>query len=337
MENGKIKITIIRCVAAALCTAIVAYSGISTTDKICENNIAISGGSSQRGSDSGLSSDDEFEAQFSDMSDDTASEEGASDSTSGDDFSSSDADLPSGDSSSSASSSSGTSSASGSSSGSKSGGTASKKKITLTGGLSSTNKEEVLEYYKLVSKKNANLLFTKTLTLVSMNGGKNISQKMIDIFTPIAQKALAKNTINDEPYPGKPDKIVASDWQAAKAVNDGTYTTVYVKVVPQTDGYNGSEYEGTTGRSMGVLDGIDRALQDMGAVTVDFSKTKMTIEYQNPTIKLKVKNSTGELVKGGCEWGYSTHPYIETMDAKVLAINIHLEGAGGYINYSVKY
>ncbi len=334
MENGKVKATIIKCVAAALCTAIVAYSGILNTDKLCKNKIEVSTGSSQRSSDSGLSSDDEFEAQFSDMSDDTTSEEDTTDGEADSDSAFSDA-ASSADTS--FSSSSGTSAGSGSSSAGKSSGTASKKKITLTGGLSSTNKEEVLEYYKLVSKKNANLLFTKTLTLVSMNGGKNISQKMIDIFTPIAQKALAKNTINDEPYPGKPDKILPSDWQAAKAVNDGTYTTVYVKVVPQTDGYNGSEYEGTTGRSMGVLDGIDRALQDMGAVTVDFSKTKMTIEYQNPTIKLKVKNSTGELVKGGCEWGYSTHPYIETMDAKVLAINIHLEGAGGYINYSVKY
>lgn len=333
MKNGKVKATVIKSVAAVLSTVLITYTSISNAEKICQTKLDISSGNIVPQSQIGLESfDEEFEAQFSDMDlDDTAQSGGTEGTAEG--TSSSDDSAPAEE-----NSSGGSSSADKTASSSKSGGTASaKKKITLTGGLNSSNKEEVLEYYKLVSKKNANLLFTKTLTLVSMDGGKNISQRMIDVFTPIAQKALEKNTITNEPYPGKPDKIVPSDWQAAKAVNDGTYTTIYVKVVPQTDSYNGSEYEGTAGRSMGVLDGIDRALQDMGAVTVDFSKTKMTIDYINPCIKLKVKNSTGELVKGECAWGYSTHPLIETMDAKVIGFNIHLEGAGGYINYSVKY
>lgn len=326
MKNKNIKPTVIKCIAAAVCTLIIAETCLSNADKFCENKIQVSsGGAAMLADDPESYTDPEFEAQFADMEDTSSSDDTASSDIQND------ADGSSADSSQAG----GTSSTGKTSSDSKT--TAAKKTITLTGGLSSTNIDEILEYYKLVSKKNSNLLFTKTLTLVSMDGGKNISQRMIDVFTPIAQKALAKNTITNEPYPGKPDKITAADWQAAKAVNDGTYTTLYIKVVPQTDSYNGSEYEGSCGRTMGVLDGIDRALQEMDMITVDFNSTKMTIKYLNPTVKVKVKNSTGELVKGECEWRYRTNPYIETMDAKFLAINIHLEGAGGYIDYSVKY
>lgn len=325
MENGKVKATVIKCIAAVLCTAITAGAGIMNTDKICKNNLEISGGSAGKAAVVADNTNSEFEAMFEDdgLQGQTGDEDPAEDSSATEDYGQGE-------------SASGTAAAQSGTKQTVKKNTA-KKEITLTGGLSSTNKEEILEYYKLVSKKNSKLLFTKTLTLISMDGGKNISQKMIDIFTPIAQKALAKNTITDEPYPGRPDKIKASDWQAAKAVNDGTYTTVYIKVVPQTDSYNGSEFEGTCGRTMGVLDGIDRALQEMNMISVDFSNTKMTIQYQNPIVKLKVKNATGELVKGGCEWSYRTYPYIESMNAKFLAINIHLEGAGGYIDYSVKY
>lgn len=320
MNSGNNKATIIKCVAAVLCTVMVAYAGISNTNKICENNLAIVSGTASDNVNADASTDDEFDAQFADVDNMTS------------DASTSDADNA--DSSSTEDSQSSTSAEDKTATSDK--GTA-KKKISLTDGLTSTNIDEVLEYYKLVSNKNSKLLFTRSISLVSMDGGKNVSKRMIDIFTPVAQKALAKNTIDDAPFPGKPDKIMASDWQAAKAVNDGTYTTVYVKVVPQTDSYNGSEFEGTCGRTMGVLDGIDRAFEEMEVISADFTNTKMTIKYLDPTVKIKVKNSTGELVKGECEWKYRTYPYIETMDVKFLTVKIHLEGAGGYIDYSVKY
>ncbi len=319
------KAAIVKSVSAVLCTLLVSYAGITNTQKICDTNLAINELSLKAAGDYGTSADDfmtqtdssYYEDIISDNSDNTdettapSKEQTAGKIERSENSSTSEAkaEKPK----------------------------AAKKKITLTGGLTSSDKEDVLEYYKLVSRKNADLLFTKTLSLVSINGGKNISQKMIDIFTKVARKALARNTVNDEPYPGKPDKIKASDWREAKAVNDGTYTTLYIKVVEQTDGYNGSEYEGTAGRSLRVLDGIDRALKEMNMVSVDFSKTRMTVKYLEPTIKIKVRNSTGELVKDSCEWKYTTDVYIETMESKFLAFNFHLEDAGGTVNYSVTY
>ena len=325
MKNAKIKATIIKSVSAVLCTLLISYAGITNTQKICDNNLEISANSSK-----GISSSDTVNDDFSASSDISSDDYSSADISSDTDEFSEDTDEPASENDEQNVSET----QSGAESTTKK---AEKKKITLTGGLSSTNKEEVLEYYKLVSKKNSKLLFTKTLTLVSMDGGKNMSQKMIDVFLPIAQKALDKNTVTDEPYPGVPDKIKASDWQEAKAVNDGTYTTVYIKVVPQTDSYNGKKFEGSAGRTMTVLDGLDEAISEMNVVSVDLANTKMVIKYLEPTVKLKVKNSTGELVKGGCEWKYITNPCIESIDAKVLAFNIHVEDAGGVVNYSVKY
>ncbi len=334
MADGKIKATVIKSVAALLCTAIAAYSGITTTNKICENNLKISSGAVEK-ADNGTSSVQQSDDwQYADT---TADETAVSDDFTADtDDGTADAevyDIPEDN----TSSQGGTTEQKTQSSSQKT--EAAKKKITLTGGLSSNKKEEVLEYYKLVSKKNEKLLYQKTLTLVSIDQGKtlNISDKWMERFTSVAKKALAKNTVDNEPYPGKYENIRPSDWQSATAVNDGTYTTLNIKVVPQTDGYDGKIFEGTCGRSMSVLDGIDRALQDMVAFKVDFSNTDMKIYYQNPVIKMKVKNATGELVKGGCEWSYRTVVDIQSMDASFIGINISLKEAGGVVDYSVKY
>ena len=337
MADGKIKATVIKSVAALLCTAIAAYSGIANTNKICKNKMEISSAAAEKADNGTSAAPQESDWQYADtVTDETAPS---------DDFTA-DAESESGgaevydipeDSTAAQSGSAQQEKTNSSSSNQKT--EAAKKKITLTGGLSSNNKEEVLEYYKLVSKKNEKLLFQKTLTLVSIDQGKtlNISDKWMERFTSVAKKALAKNTVDNEPYPGKYENIRPSDWQSATAVNDGTYTTLNIKVVPQTDSYDGKIFEGTCGRSMSVLDGIDRALQDMAAFKVDFANTNMKIYYQNPVIKLKVKNATGELVKGGCEWSYRTVVDIQTMDSSFIGISISLKEAGGVVDYSVKY
>ncbi len=200
--------------------------------------------------------------------------------------------------------------------------------------LSSNDKAQVLDYYKKVSNINANLLFHKSLKLVSMNGGETVKESWVNTFRGMAEKGLAKNNIDNEPYPGKPNQIMVSDWQSASAVNDGRYTTLTVRVVPQTDDANGSQFAGPCGRSMGVLDGMQRALQDLPLVTIE--SMDMTISYSNPVIKLKVDNQTGKLVKGGCSWSYRTNIHINSLQGKAI-VNINLKNAGGAVDYKVSY
>lgn len=209
--------------------------------------------------------------------------------------------------------------------------------ITLEAGLNSTDIAEVLEFYKLAAAKNDVKQYTKTLNLLSLDGGEGKVAKYVNVFEPIAQKAVAKNTVTGDPLPGKYAAIRPEDWKRASAVSDGTYTTIRVEVAPQTDGANGKAFEGPVGRSMTVLDGVDQAINEMPGVSADFAGGEVRIEYRNPTITVKVDNRTGKFVAGSCKWTYRVVATMVSLDCKVLAFNVHLQNAGGVIDYTISY
>ena len=229
----------------------------------------------------------------------------------------------------------------------------SNKTITLTSGLNSSDVSEVLTYYKLVAKKNAGLKMKKDMSLVSLDvgtlviDGENNSpnrEKGLEFFKKGANLALSVASGKAD-FPGNPSAIKMSDWTSAKAVNDGTYTTVTVKVKTQTDSYNGKEYEGSVGRSMQVLAGFDTAITSINKVkivkmTADFEHGNVKIEYQNPTIVLKVLNSPGELVKNCCKWSYITKIYLNDLNATMKVMQDHtvsIKNSSGAVDYSVNY
>ena len=204
-------------------------------------------------------------------------------------------------------------------------------------GLNSTDVQEVLEFYQWAASFNDKPQYTKTLTLISIDGGSEKLNKSLNVFEPIARKAVAKNSITGDKMPGQYKNIRVSDWQSATAVSDGKYTTITVHVVPQTDTAYGKEYEGSVGRSMTVLDGMAVAIDEMPGVSADFATGDVKMEYLNPTVKVKVDNRTGLFVPGTCSWSYRVHPMLTSLDAKVLAFNIHLENAEGYVDYKMSY
>lgn len=222
------------------------------------------------------------------------------------------------------------------------------KNISLTSGLTSSNKKEVLKYYKLVASKNSELKIHKSLSLTSLNignvtiDGKNDPEKLekgTNIFITLAKAALKLSSGNVK-FPGNPSAIKESDWISAKAVNDGKYTTLNIKVVPQTDGANGKEFEGSVGRSMQVLPGFEYALAELKSMTADFKNGDVKIEYLNPTITIKVENATGKLVKDSCRWYYSTHPVFNKLNATMKVVKVHdiyIENSDGYIDYILTY
>lgn len=210
------------------------------------------------------------------------------------------------------------------------------KKIALKNGLNSTDVSEVLEFYKLAAAKNIGNHYHKQMNLISMYGGEKYD-KYISVFEPIAKKAIANNIIDDDPLPGAPQEIKVSDWKSAKAVTDGKYTTVTAEIVPQTDGANGTLYGGPVGRSICVLDGFDTAVNEMPVVSADFENGNVQIEYLNPSISVKINNSTGKFVKGHCKWHYLVHPSLYHLNGKIIGFNITIKNAEGYIDYTVSY
>lgn len=212
-----------------------------------------------------------------------------------------------------------------------------KAAISLEAGLNSTDVEEVLEFYKLAAAKNDKKQYKKTLTLVSLNGGEGKVGSYVSVFEPIAKKAISKNATTDDPLPGKYATIRPEDWKSATATTDGKTTTIRVQVMPQTDGANGKEFEGPVGRSMTVLNGVQTAVDEMTGVSADFAHGKVSVEYRNPTITVKIDNRTGKFVPGSCKWTYRVHTHIASLDAKVLAFKVHLQNAYGDIDYTISY
>ncbi len=213
------------------------------------------------------------------------------------------------------------------------------KVITVTSGLNSTDKAEVLKYYQLVMTKNEKdgLNHNQSLTFIKLDGGSGGIGKFISMFEPFAKEALAKNSNTYEGLPGVHDKILVSDWASAKAVNDGRYTTVTVKPVEQTDGPYGKLNEGTVGRSIGVLDGVAVAVAQIDGLNVDFQTGKLFLHYRNPQITIKVDNKTGSLVKGACSWGYRVYIDMQVLPVSMAFVNITLHGAEGIVDMKSTY
>lgn len=321
MNKGKIAVAVINSIAALVCCVAIALGGSSITGKICENKEAI--GSMSGGSSSSV---DDF---FADMGDDSSTQNsGGAVAVNGD---ATVAQQPTGDTSAvqGGATQTGANTATGTQ----------EKVITATSGLSSSNKEEVLKYYQLIAAKNEKKIYTTKMSLKDLNGGSGAVGSFISFLKPVGEKALANNSSESEGIPGKPEDIKISDWKRAKAVNDGTYTTIVVQVVDQTDGANGKVNEGTVGRSISVLDGVQTALDEMGGVlSADFANAKdFRIVYKDAYFKIKVKNSTGEFVKGSCEWHHSVNVFMDGLTAKASIFSVTLNGASVVIDYKVTY
>lgn len=334
MNKSKISVAIINSVAALVCCVAVAVAGTTITQKICDNKKEIATASA---SDSAEISADDGEDYYSDgtaadasadVSDDVSSDGAVStDDTSAD----ASADVAASGDSASGSASSGSSSQSAGSSASTS------KVITATSGLQSSDKAEVLKYYQLVAAKNEKKTYKTTMTLKKLDGGSGAIGSFLSMFEPIAKSALEKNSTESQGVPGEPGMIKVTDWKSATAVNDGTYTTLNIQVVPQTDGPNGKVHEGTVGRSISVLDGVQAAVDQLDGFSADFENGKLALNYKNAYIKVKVKNSTGEFVKGSCEWHHEVNVDIDHLEAKMGAIPLKLQGAKGVVDYKVAY
>lgn len=339
MNKSKITVAIINSAAALLCCIAVAVGSSTVANKVCDNKLAIADGfasgagssySEQAGTDDSQGSVIVGENGETTPNDSEGTLDVAVDSASdGTQAESSDSSAQSSSDSAASSSSSSASSQSGSSS--------APKEITLAAGLTSTNKEEVLKFYQLAAAKNESKTFHQSMTLEDLQGGKGAVGGLINAFTPIAKKALEKNSNDNQGVPGTPEAIKASDWKSAKAVNDGTYTTLDIRVVDQTDGANGKSNEGPVGRSISVLDGVQRALDDLDGVTADFSNAKFALKYTNAYIKVKIKNSTGEFVKGTGEWHHTVNVEMDNLNVKLAVFNVTLRGATGRVNYLVTY
>ncbi|MBQ8782408.1 MAG: hypothetical protein IJZ57_01370 [Clostridia bacterium] len=319
MNKSKIAITVIKCVTALACCVAVAVTSTSIAGKICENqnavaDIMVSGSAGGASAQAGGSYAGETAVDGNDSFDETGDEANSSADVATDSLTS-EGENEAGET------------------------VAADKNITVTSGLNSTNKAEVLQYYKLVMTKNENdgLGHNLKLSLIKLDGGSGGIGGLISMFEPVAKRALADNSTPSEGLPGVHEEITEADIASAKAVNDGRYTTVTINLVEQTDGPYGRVNEGPVGRSIGVLDGVALAIEKIDGLKADFQNGNLALHYKNPKIVIKVDNKTGALVKGTCSWSYQVHVEITELAVEMSVFSLTLKGTSGIVELTSSY
>ena len=337
-NKSSVKPTLIKSITALLCCAALAFTGNSITGKVCDTQkkIAETSGNKPAASVSDTAGGTVTGTDFADgtFADDASLADAAiDDASSADDTAT--YDLSSDDTATAAD----TGSSSSSSSGSKTDSKPAAKEITLTSGLNSNNKAEVLKYYRLIAKKNATYKggYNTKMEMTDLNGGSGAIGAFISLFKPIAKTALKNNSTPADHFPGDPDKILESDWVSASAKNEGAFTIIKINLKSQTDGANGKSKEGTVGRTVDVLDGVQTALDELDGVDADFKNGKFSLVYDQATVDLKVKTSTGELVKGACTWHYRVNVNLDELQVSLRSLSPTIKGGKGVIDYTYSY
>ncbi|MCR5485605.1 MAG: hypothetical protein K6F09_08420 [Clostridiales bacterium] len=211
-----------------------------------------------------------------------------------------------------------------------------KPETTEPAGPDLKSTDGILNFYKEACKKSDNNFnATQSMTLASLDGGSGAVGKAIDLFEPIAKNALADNSGNFDHVPGKYENLTVDDIQSATATDDGTTTTITINLKEQTNGPKSDSYSGSVGRGIGVIDGVDTAINELKGVTVDYSEGNISLRYSEPKIVVKVDDATGKIKSG--TWSFKVNVAIDNVKAKVVLVPVTLNGAKAVIDYSVKY
>ena len=201
-------------------------------------------------------------------------------------------------------------------------------------GLNSSDKAEIIKFYKAAADKSAKNKKAQALTLDSLNGGSGFVGGLINLFEPIAKSALKNNSNTSEGVPGGYSKLVASDLVSASARSDGKYTTIKMTPKEQTDQPKSQWDKGPVGHAIGVLGDIDNALSQVSGVTVEYqgSGKTLTLTYKKPFVNVKIDNNTGKIVNGS--WGYDVHIKIDNVKVSI-GLSATLKGASGVVKQRI--
>ena len=195
--------------------------------------------------------------------------------------------------------------------------------------------EEIVEFYKKAAEA-TDKTDPKTMTkmeLTSLDGGKGAVGALVSALEGPGRKALERNSSEGDDVPGGFEKLTAADVTSATAKDDGKYTTVHITLKNQVDGMNGKTEEGSVGHGIGVLDGIQTAIDEIGGVDIDASNGSMTLTYNNAYIDVKIDNATGKIVSG--KWHHTVNVAINNVVGKIGFIKATLDGGKVVIDYTV--
>ena len=203
-------------------------------------------------------------------------------------------------------------------------------------GLNSTDAEEIVAYYNAARKATEGHAPAgkQTMTLAALDGGSGLVGNIVSAFEGIAKSALEKNSTSTDYIPAHDHgDVKASDVRNAKATSDGKYTTITFDVVEQSANASTKGGDGSVGRAIGVLDGIDSALKELSGVTVSDGIQNIKLTYKNAKVTAKIDESTGRIVGG--TWQYRVDINVSSITIKIGILSATLKGVYGAVDYKV--
>ncbi|MBR6005610.1 MAG: hypothetical protein IK063_05215 [Clostridia bacterium] len=203
-------------------------------------------------------------------------------------------------------------------------------------GLNSTDAEEIVAYYNAARKATEGHApkGKQTMTLAALDGGSGLVGNIVSAFEGIAKSALEKNSTETDWIPAHDhDDVKVSDVQNAKATSDGKYTTITFDVVPQNATASTKGGDGSVGRTIGVLDGVDSALKELSGVTVTDGIQNIKLTYKNAKVTAKIDESTGRIVNG--TWQYRVDINVSSISLKIGILSATLKNVYGAVDYKV--
>lgn len=205
-------------------------------------------------------------------------------------------------------------------------------------GLNSTDTAEIVEFYKAAVKKTGRVTDTKKMWLADDITGDGFIGAALGILQPIIESVLdGQGGTKERDLPGSDEsvaRIKAGDIAKAQATSKDGKTTIAIQLKDQVDGPEANgKTDGPVARGIGTLEGLDSALDALGA-TISEGRETVKLTYKNATIKVVVDEKTGKIVDGS--WKYDIDVDVADAAITMAGINLNAKNLHTVIGFSVE-
>lgn len=205
-------------------------------------------------------------------------------------------------------------------------------------GLNSTDAAEIVEYYKAAVKKTGRVTDTKKMWLSGDITGEGAVGTALSILQPIIKSIVEdQGGTKERDLPGSDGnvaRIQAGDVAKAVASSKDGKTTIAIQLKDQIDGPEANgKTDGPVARGIGTLEGLDSALDTLGA-TISRGRETVKLTYNNATIKVVVDEKTGKIIDG--TWKYDINIDVADADIKMAGINLAAKNLHAVLGFSIE-
>lgn len=194
-------------------------------------------------------------------------------------------------------------------------------------------KAEMLYAYNEAVKKTDPKAPTGQSTMKLAGGitGDGAIGSILEVLSPAAEKALAKNSTPTNFIPGY-GELKGEDLKSIKVTDNGKTYIVEMTVKSQTDGSDADDKAGPVGRAIGTLGSIDGALKELGA-SFKSGRETVSLTYDDVSVRAEIDKASGLIVHG--QWHYVVKVLVGDAKASISILTANLKNLRANIDYTV--